>query len=237
MYTIGFPGRYGGLFYCLENNMTVSAQIESGELPELLALERKNVHGQLRVALPGIIQSFNAEAVTAVVLPAIRSVQHYGDGRATTREYPLLVDVPVLFPRGGGCSLTFPVRAGDECLVIFADRCIDFWWQNGGVQEAVDSRTHDLSDGFCLVGPQSQAQKISGISTSAVELRSDDGKTTLSLNPASGALTARAPGGLDLNGLKILPDGRLMLVDGSMVDKHTHSGVESGGSRTAPLGG
>jgi hypothetical protein len=50
--------------------------------------------------------------------------------------------------------------------VIFADRCIDFWWQNGGVQEPVDDRVHDLSDAFCIVGPQSQAQKISGISTS-----------------------------------------------------------------------
>jgi hypothetical protein len=35
---------------------------------------------------------------------------------------------------------------------------------------------HDLSDAFCIVGPQSQAKKIGGISTSAVELRSDDGK-------------------------------------------------------------
>lgn len=59
--------------------------------------------------------------------------------------------------------------------MIFADRCIDFWWQNGGVQEPVDDRVHDLSDAFCIVGPQSQAQKISGISTSAAQLRTDDG--------------------------------------------------------------
>ncbi|WP_284703877.1 Gp138 family membrane-puncturing spike protein, partial [Escherichia coli] len=83
---------------------------------------------------------------------------------------------------------TFPVKEGDECLVIFADRCIDFWWQSGGVQEPVDGRMHDLSDAFCIVGPQSQAKKISGISASAVELRSDDGSAKLSLNPASGAI-------------------------------------------------
>lgn len=96
---------------------------------------------------------------------------------------------------------------------------------------------HDLSDAFCIVGPQSQAKKIVGISTSAVELRSDDGETKLSLNPASGAINGTAPGGFNLNGLKILSDGRLQLVDGSIVDKHTHGGVESGGSSTAPLGG
>lgn len=217
--------------------MAVSDQTRSGDLAETFKSERETTKNQIRVALPGIVQSFDPGTVTAVVQPSIRSVETDNDGNRITKNYPLLVDVPVIFPRGGGCTLTFPVKAGDECLVIFADRCIDFWWQNGGVQEPVDDRVHDLSDAFCIVGPQSQAQKISGISTSAVELRSDDGGTKLSLNPSSGAIAGTAPGGFNLNGLEILPDGRLQLVDGSIVDKHTHGGVESGGSNTKPLGG
>lgn len=104
----------------------------------------------------------------------------------------------MVFPRGGGCTLTFPVKAGDECLVIFADRCIDFWWQSGGVQEPVDDRQHDLSDAFCIVGPQSQAQKIGGISTGATQLRSDDGSTYFELNPTTQKIKIVAPGGLDV---------------------------------------
>lgn len=221
--------------------MAISDKTRSGALAQVLASERKTISEQIRVALPGIIQSFdpgdNDRPPTCVVQPAIRYVERDNDGNKSTKDYPLLVDVPVVFPRGGGCTLTFPVEAGDECLVIFADRCIDFWWQSGGIQEPVDERMHDLSDAFCIVGPQSQAKKIGGISTSAVELRSDDGETKLSLNPASGAINGTAPGGFNLNGLKILSDGRLQLVDGSIVDKHTHGGVESGGSNTAPLGG
>ncbi len=190
----------------------------------------------LKVAMPGIIQSFDPDTVTAVVQPAIKG---YDPGAADdgSLDLPMLVDVPVIFQRGGGCTLTFPVSAGDECLVIFADRCIDFWWQNGGVQKPVDPRMHDLSDAFAIVGPQSQARKISGISTSAVELRSDDGATKLSLNPSNGTISGTAPGGFNLNGLKILPDGRLQLVGGAIVDGHRHGGVASGGSNTAPLGG
>lgn len=217
--------------------MAVSDQTRSGDLAETFKSERETTKNQIRVALPGIIQSFDPDAVTAVVQPAIRSVETDNDGNRITKNYPLLVDVPVVFPRGGGCTLTFPVKAGDECLVIFADRCIDFWCQNGGVQEPVDDRMHDLSDAFCIVGPQSQAKKISSINTSAVELRSDDGSAKLSLNPGSGTISGTAPGGFNLNGLKILPDGRLQLVDGSIVDKHTHGGVEPGGSDTDPLGG
>ncbi|WP_427150976.1 Gp138 family membrane-puncturing spike protein [Klebsiella pneumoniae] len=217
--------------------MPVALNSQLGSKEQADAHLAQAIMSAMRVSIPGIIQSFDPDAVTAVIQPAIKGVEHDASGAEVSVNLPLLVDVPVIFPRGGGCTLTFPVKAGDECLVIFADRCIDFWWQNGGIQEPVDERMHDLSDAFCIVGPQSQAKKIGGISTSAVELRSDDGETKLSLNPASGAINGTAPGGFNLNGLKILSDGRLQLVDGSIVDKHTHGGVEPGGSSTAPLGG
>ncbi|MDR8345712.1 hypothetical protein FPK41_22485, partial [Acinetobacter baumannii] len=89
--------------------------------------------------------------VTAVVQPAIKGAEKDESGAEVSVNLPLLVDVPVVFPRGGGCTLTFPVKPGDECLVIFADRCIDFWWQSGGIQEPVDERMHDFSDAFCIV--------------------------------------------------------------------------------------
>ncbi|ALD79411.1 Phage-related protein [Citrobacter portucalensis] len=94
--------------------------------------------------------------------------------------------------------LTFPVNPGDECLLVFSDRCIDFWWQNGGVQEAVDPRQHDLSDAFAIVGPQSQTRKISGISTTTAQFRSDDGSTYFEINPDTKKIKLVAPGGFDV---------------------------------------
>ncbi|HBX3035881.1 TPA: hypothetical protein MG706_17745 [Klebsiella pneumoniae] len=217
--------------------MPVALNSQLGSKEQADAQLAQAIMSAMRVSIPGIIQSFDPDAVTAVVQPAIKGAEQDESGAEVSVNLPLLVDVPVVFPRGGGCTLTFPVKEGDECLVIFADRCIDFWWQSGGIQEPVDGRMHDLSDAFCIVGPQSQAKKISDISTSAVELRSDDGSAKLSLNPVSGEISGTAPGGFNLNGLQILPDGRLQLVDGSIVDKHTHGGVEPGGSSTAPLGG
>ncbi|HID9644409.1 Gp138 family membrane-puncturing spike protein [Serratia bockelmannii] len=152
----------------------------------------------LRVAMPGIIQSFDAGAVTATIQPAVKASVRQSDGALSSVALPLLVDVPVVFPRGGGVTLTFPVAAGDECLVVVADRCIDYWWQNGGVQEPVDQRQHHLADAFAMVGPQSQAKKISGISTSAAQFRSDDGSTYLEIDPATKKMKIVAPGGLEV---------------------------------------
>ncbi len=92
--------------------MAVSDQTRSGDLAETFKSERETTKNQIRVALPGIVQSFDPDAVTAVVQPAIRSVEKDNDGNRITKNYPLLVDVPVVFPRGGGCTLTFPVKAG-----------------------------------------------------------------------------------------------------------------------------
>ncbi|HFD7189296.1 TPA: Gp138 family membrane-puncturing spike protein [Klebsiella pneumoniae] len=214
--------------------MGVSSQSRSGALAEVLASERKVLSERMRVALPGIIQSFDPESVTAVVQPAIRYIERDNDGNQSTQDYPLLVDVPVIFPRGGGCTLTFPVSAGDECLVIFADRCIDFWWQSGGIQEPVDGRMHDLSDAFCIVGPQSQAKKIGGISTTAAQLRTDDGSAIIEL-AAGGAVTITSPqitinGPLQVNG-EITSTGD-QLAGGISQIGHTHGGVEPGGGST-----
>ncbi|MEL6237015.1 MAG: Gp138 family membrane-puncturing spike protein [Pseudomonadota bacterium] len=149
-------------------------------------------------AMPGIIQSFNASAVTATVQIAIKGVVHTPDGKAQFANMPLLVDVPVHFPRGGNCTLTFPVAKGDECLVVFAARCIDGWWQSGGVQAPMESRIHDLSDGFAFVGFFSQATKISGISTSTAQLRSNDGSTYVEVDPTGKIVNVVAPGGMNL---------------------------------------
>lgn len=173
--------------------MPIPTQSQIGGEQQTAQAITDSVSNQIRVAMPGIIQSFDPDAVTCTVLPAIKGT----DGNESA-DLPLLVDVPVSFPRGGGCTLTFPVKEGDECLLIFADRCIDFWWQNGGVQEAVDLRQHDLSDAVAFVGIQSQVKKISGISTSAAQFRSDDGSTYFEINPDTQKIKLVAPGGFDV---------------------------------------
>lgn len=147
-------------------------------------------------ALPGIVQSFDPVAVTATVQPAITGVVTQPDGTNQAVRLPLLLDCPVVFPRGGGCTLTFPVKSGDECLIVFASRCIDAWWQSGGVQVPMEMRMHDLSDGFVLVGPMSQTKKIGNISTTDVQLRSDDGQAFLGINPSSHNITLSTTGNI-----------------------------------------
>ena len=153
---------------------------------------------QTWTAMPAIIGDFDPVAMTCTAQPAIRARITTPEGREQNATLPLLVDCPVYFPSGGNCTLTFPVKPGDECLVVFASRCIDAWWQSGKVQNQAEVRMHDLSDGFVYVGVRSQPRVLPAVSTRATQLRSDDGSTFLELDPDSRKVRIVAPGGFDV---------------------------------------
>jgi len=133
-------------------------------------------------ALPGTITAFDAVHMTCEVRPGIQARVSSADGTEAWVEMPLLLDVPVLFPGAGGYTLTFPVVAGDEVLVVFASRCIDAWWQSGGVQQQLELRMHDLSDGFAILGARNQTRTLSPVVNSGgMQLRNDAGTSVVEL--------------------------------------------------------
>ncbi|WP_322083971.1 Gp138 family membrane-puncturing spike protein [Burkholderia sp. BCC1972] len=149
-------------------------------------------------ALPGTVESFDPVAMTVSVQPGTKDSIRNEDGTISTSPFPLLTDCPVVWQGGGGVTATFPIAAGDECLVVFASRCIDAWWQSGGVQEQAESRAHSLADGFSLVGVRSRPRALPGISATSAQLRSDDGATYIDLNPTLQKVKIVAPGGFDV---------------------------------------
>ncbi len=129
--------------------------------------------------MPGIINSVDLEKMTCTVQPSIKANVRKVTGAVEQVNLPLCVDVPIMFPRGGGYLMTFPIAAGDECLLVFSSRCIDGWWQHGGVQPPLDGRMHDLSDAFAIPGPHSQAT-LPGegvVSATSARLSAADGVT------------------------------------------------------------
>jgi len=135
----------------------------------------------LRVAMPGIVQSFDPVEQTVTVQPAVKERIMDQFGNITTVNLPLLLDVPIVFPRAGGFALTMPIKQGDECLVIFADMCIDTWFSQGGVQVQAEKRRHDLSDGFAILGAWSQPRRVTNYSTTSAQLKSETGTSLIDI--------------------------------------------------------
>jgi len=125
---------------------------EPGQLERLV---KRSIAEENHYALPGIVKSFDKATQTASIQPALR--RRKGN---TNIQLPVLLDVPVYFMGGADGGITFPVSEGDECLVVFADACIDAWFQNGGIANAISVRQHDYSDGFAFVGFRSKPHAL-----------------------------------------------------------------------------
>jgi hypothetical protein len=84
--------------------------------------------------------------------------------------------VPVHYPAGGGFTITHPVKNGDEGIAIFSSRCIDGWWDKGGLQPQLETRRHNLSDAMYIPGVRSKPRKLDPpASTTSVQVRTDKG--------------------------------------------------------------
>ena len=103
-----------------------------------------------RCCIPCVIQSYNKTERTVECQPAIREKIINEDGTVQYVNLPILVNVPVVFPSCGSFEIELPIVSGDECLVLFSDLSIDNFWLKGNVQNPVEVRRHDLSDGIAI---------------------------------------------------------------------------------------
>jgi len=219
---------------------------------ESLRLALENAQSQIWTALPGVVTAVDLSKQTVSVQPSIQGNISAPDGSSQSVNLPLLVDVPIVWPRAGGFALTFPIAAGDEVLVVFASRCIDTWWQSGGVGVQAEVRMHDLSDGFAVLAPTSQPRKLSGVSSTNVQLRDDAGTTYVEIAPGgkikllgATSIDLNAPtinmkatniniegtttqtGSMNMTGQVTQTGG--MSIGGVTFGSHKHTGVQTGG--------
>lgn len=204
------------------------------DIEESLRLALEAERAGIWTALPAIVVAANLAAQTVSAQPTIQGTITGPDGVARNVNLPLLVDVPIVWPRAGGFALTFPVAAGDEVLIVFASRCIDSWWQSGGIGAPAEVRMHDLSDGFAILAPTSQPKRLGGVSSSNVQLRDSAGSTFVEITP-SGAVNIVAATSINLTAPSIKfhgevqQDGGALVSNGITYGTHKHTGVQTGG--------
>lgn len=193
------------------------------------------LQSRMWTALPAIVTKVDLSKMTLECQPTIKGVVTNPDQSISYVDLPVLLDVPIVFPGAGGFILTFPIAAGDEVLVIFSSRCIDAWWQGGGVQIAPETRMHDLSDGFAIPGPRSQPKVVSGISSTKAQLRNNAGSVFLEI----GASGISIQGNLSVTG-SITAQGAVTSGVGPAsvtLGTHTHTSTTPGNPTSPPTPG
>lgn len=184
--------------------------------------------GTIHTAFPGKISSFDSGKCIASVVPTM--AMHLADGR--TLDYPTITGVPVFMPHAGNSQITYPVKAGDSCWIVCAERSIDDWLGKGSGNH--DPRTYDMTDAVCFVG-MLPAQSIS---PDNIELL--NGSTSVSVTP-NGSVNIKGnvniQGNITCTGTSEI-SGTItchgdVKASGISLQNHIHGGVESGGSSTS----
>ena len=172
---------------------------------------------KVNTSIPGIIQSYNASSNRAVVVPNGKRI--FPDGRKL--DYPAIYDVPVVFPTsmGGSCGVTFPIKSGDACLVVFSQENMQSFL---GGQDVEDNKRFQLNDAIAIPGLYSNATQ--GADPSGVCLFFGSSKVTLDGSGFHGQLS---------DGTNFNFSGGDLVVNGISLTKHTHGGVETGGANTS----
>lgn len=231
------------------------------DLWQLLRTAFDSMASRLWVALPARVEAVTNNGNTLEAQPAINDKVRQIDGTYKSIQLPKLVDVPICWQGGGGATWTFPIQPGDECLVIFASRCIDQWWYSGfspptgqtgadgkpvnTLNDPLSFRMHDLSDGFAIVGVKSKKRAFTSFDASTARLRTDDDSCYLEFDPVGKKLNGVFSGGITLNGCTIDSSGNInspatmtattdVVGGGKHLKTHVHSGVTTGGSNTGP---
>lgn len=135
----------------------------------------KRFSNTLYTALPAIVESYNAAKQTVDCKPTLNMTTNYGQ----ELPMPTLKDVQVMFPSAGGGILSFPIKAGDNVLLVFSKNSIDMWKSGKGTPVKLDSkRSHSISDAIAIVGLHTATNNLAP-NPDDVELKFKDNSITL----------------------------------------------------------
>jgi hypothetical protein len=131
---------------------------------------------ELRVGMPGIIQSFDETTQTADVQPCLSDVVIV-DGVRQEYQLPVIPSVQVIFYGTNRMVMTIPPAAGDECWLTFADRSLDLWRTSGNTGVPATLAKHQLTDAAAHIGLRSQRNALPVFDTNYITVGSILGST------------------------------------------------------------
>jgi hypothetical protein len=138
------------------------------------AMDRRleNVRGPM----PAKVVSYDATRQSVDVHPQVKFSYEGEDGERVTESQPVITDVPVLFPGGGGLKMQWPLTAGDTVLLVFCEQSIDKWLDQGREVDPGDDRRFHMSDAVAVPELRSFARNRGAIPAGIIYI-GEDGDT------------------------------------------------------------
>jgi hypothetical protein len=156
---------------------------ESNRSPSLAQVIKQGIAARLQslhTAIPAKVETYDATTQKADVKPLLQTHYYDEEGKLQSEALPVITSVPVVFPAGGGFRMLFPVSPGDTVLLVFSERSLDKWLQQGGGPlDPGFTHTHALSDAIAIPGLHPFSTPHAGANASGVTMGKDGGPQVL----------------------------------------------------------
>lgn len=147
----------------------------------------------VHTAMPGTVVSYDAATQTADIRPGLPRTLRDADGEKSLEELPVIPAVPVHWTMGGDYFVTMPLPPGAGGLLIFSERDISAWLDQGGAPDPGDEGLHGMAGAVFVPGLSTVAARLAGIPADHMALGSiktnqihiDDSGVRIGSNSAS----------------------------------------------------
>lgn len=133
---------------------------EDLEWAELLQRVLDARAAEILTAIPGVIVSYDSTKQAADILPVVRRALTDENDKIVHEDLPIVPNVPILFPSGGGYSVTWPLVKGDPVDLIVQTYAFAQWRQANEVSDPGDLRLHSLGNCMAIPGGRPNATLI-----------------------------------------------------------------------------
>lgn len=203
-------------------------------LAEVIKVAMESFGRAMHVAMPGVVETYDAAEQKAHVKPQVQRLTIDPDGNEELLELPVVPNVPVVFPRGGGCFVSFPLAAGDQVILLVCDRELNTWKSNGGDAQPADPRSHSLPDAVAIPGGYPFSSPLSDAHASNMVMGKDGGAQVHV--KGNGEIHIGSENAADAASKASIVDSRLDALE-SFAGTHVHTGVTPGGGSSGVAAG
>lgn len=191
------------------------------ELVAIINKTAKKAVSEIHTAVPAVITAFDAEKGLATVNPKAKFKKPNGD----TMDYPAIVGVPVVFPQSQNVTIAFPIKAGDNCLLVFGEKALDYWLYG---KETDTELNFDLSNAIAI-------PSLATIGNAAMKMACDEDAAVVQAGDTVLKVKSDAiyiAGDLKVEG-KITATDDVLANESVSLANHIHGG-DSGGTTSRP---
>lgn len=211
---------------------------------EVIKITRKELQQTIQTSYPAtILDVSNISSDQTITVQPLIQVE-YEDGQLV--RLPIIYDVPVLFPAGNECLMSFPLKPGDTVSLVFVKNSLEEFLESSDptFYTPVDRRVFSLNDCYALPSlftketnltphPENLEIKFKNILFS---LRPDgtvlitDGNSSIEMNEGavnisngSGYMNLLASGAISLTGgAQVTTGGDFITGAGVSLNNHVH---------------